>query len=181
MNVCNWKDVTQNRDRWMRVVEQDRTLNRLQRFIRRRRRRRGGGRITGSRFLLKPVGITKRGGNIFDIKLRSSLELPILKITEKDRLQLDSRHKNPPADNGEKAAGCPSAGRSVCQAHLTFGETEDMRGSAMKRTHSTGTVQVAGNNVFRHSRKDMPFGFCSNKRKDTGLFKYEDECAAMAE
>ena len=29
MNVCNWKDVTQNRDRWKRVVEQARTLNRL--------------------------------------------------------------------------------------------------------------------------------------------------------
>jgi len=29
MNVCNWKNVTQNRDRWKRVVEQARTLNRL--------------------------------------------------------------------------------------------------------------------------------------------------------
>ena len=35
MNVCNWKNVTQNRDRWKRVVEQARTLNRLPRFIRR--------------------------------------------------------------------------------------------------------------------------------------------------
>ena len=37
MNVCNWKNVTQNRDRWKRVAEQARTLNRLQRFTRRRR------------------------------------------------------------------------------------------------------------------------------------------------
>jgi hypothetical protein len=29
MNVCNWKNVTQNRDRWKRVVEQARILNRL--------------------------------------------------------------------------------------------------------------------------------------------------------
>ena len=29
MNVCNWKNVTQNRDRWNRVVEQARTLNRM--------------------------------------------------------------------------------------------------------------------------------------------------------
>ena len=29
MNVCNWKNVTQDRGRWKRVVEQARTLNRL--------------------------------------------------------------------------------------------------------------------------------------------------------
>ena len=29
MNVRNWKNVTQNRDRWKKVVEQARTLNRL--------------------------------------------------------------------------------------------------------------------------------------------------------
>jgi len=29
MNVCNWKNITQNRDRWKSVVEQARTLNRL--------------------------------------------------------------------------------------------------------------------------------------------------------
>ena len=29
MNVCNWKNATQNRDRWKRVVEQARILNRL--------------------------------------------------------------------------------------------------------------------------------------------------------
>jgi len=29
MNVCNWKNVTQNRDSWKRVVRQARTLNRL--------------------------------------------------------------------------------------------------------------------------------------------------------
>jgi len=29
MNVCNWKNVAQNRDRWTKVVEQARTLNRL--------------------------------------------------------------------------------------------------------------------------------------------------------
>ena len=29
VNVCNLKNVTQNRDRWKRVVEQARTLNRL--------------------------------------------------------------------------------------------------------------------------------------------------------
>jgi hypothetical protein len=29
MNVCNWKNVTQNTDRRKRVVEQARTLNRL--------------------------------------------------------------------------------------------------------------------------------------------------------
>ena len=40
MNVGNGKNVAQNRDRWKKVVEQARTLNRLQRFIRRRRRRR---------------------------------------------------------------------------------------------------------------------------------------------
>jgi hypothetical protein len=37
MNVCNWKNVAQNRDRWKKAVEQDRTLNRLLCFIRRRR------------------------------------------------------------------------------------------------------------------------------------------------
>jgi hypothetical protein len=29
MNVCNWKNVAQNRDSWKKVVEQARTLNRL--------------------------------------------------------------------------------------------------------------------------------------------------------
>jgi len=29
MNACNWKNVAQNRDRWKKVVEQARTLNRL--------------------------------------------------------------------------------------------------------------------------------------------------------
>jgi len=29
MNICNWKNVAQNRDRWNKVVEQARTLNRL--------------------------------------------------------------------------------------------------------------------------------------------------------
>ena len=29
MNVCNWNNVTQNIDRWKRVVEHARTLNRL--------------------------------------------------------------------------------------------------------------------------------------------------------
>ena len=29
MNVRNWKNVAQNRDRWEKVVEQARTLNRL--------------------------------------------------------------------------------------------------------------------------------------------------------
>ena len=29
MNVCNWKNVAQNRDRWKKVVGQTRTLNRL--------------------------------------------------------------------------------------------------------------------------------------------------------
>ena len=29
MKVCNWKNVAQNRDRWKKVVEQDRTLCRL--------------------------------------------------------------------------------------------------------------------------------------------------------
>ena len=38
MNVRNWKNVAQNRDRWKKVVEQARTLNRLQRFIRKRSR-----------------------------------------------------------------------------------------------------------------------------------------------
>ena len=37
MNVCNWKNVAQNRDRWKKVVEQARTVNRLWCFIRRRR------------------------------------------------------------------------------------------------------------------------------------------------
>ena len=40
MNVCNWKNVAQNRDRWKKVFEQARTVNRLWCFIRRRRRRR---------------------------------------------------------------------------------------------------------------------------------------------
>ena len=35
MNVRDWRNVAQNRDRWKKVVEQARTLNRLQRFIRR--------------------------------------------------------------------------------------------------------------------------------------------------
>jgi hypothetical protein len=29
MNVLNWKNVTQNRDRWKKVVEQARNLSRL--------------------------------------------------------------------------------------------------------------------------------------------------------
>jgi len=29
MNVSNWKNVAQNRDKWKKVVEQARTLNRL--------------------------------------------------------------------------------------------------------------------------------------------------------
>jgi hypothetical protein len=29
MNVRNWKNVAQNRDRWKKVVEEVRTLNRL--------------------------------------------------------------------------------------------------------------------------------------------------------
>jgi len=29
MNVSNWKNVAQNRDRWKKVVQQARTLNRL--------------------------------------------------------------------------------------------------------------------------------------------------------
>jgi hypothetical protein len=29
MNICNWKKVAQNRDRWKRAVEQARTLYRL--------------------------------------------------------------------------------------------------------------------------------------------------------
>jgi hypothetical protein len=29
MKECNWKNVTQNRGRWKRVVEQARTFNRL--------------------------------------------------------------------------------------------------------------------------------------------------------
>jgi len=37
MNVRNWKNVAQNRDRWKKVVEQARTLNRSQHFIRRRK------------------------------------------------------------------------------------------------------------------------------------------------
>ena len=35
MNVYNWKNVAQNRDRWKKVVEQARSLNRLWCFIRR--------------------------------------------------------------------------------------------------------------------------------------------------
>jgi hypothetical protein len=29
MSVCNWRNVAPNRDRWKKVVEQARTLNRL--------------------------------------------------------------------------------------------------------------------------------------------------------
>ena len=36
INISNWKKVAQNRDSWRKVVEQARTLYRLQRFIRRR-------------------------------------------------------------------------------------------------------------------------------------------------
>ena len=36
MNARNWKKVAQNRDSWKKVVEQARTLYRLQYFIRRR-------------------------------------------------------------------------------------------------------------------------------------------------
>jgi len=39
IDICNWKK-EQNRYCWKKVVEQARTLYRLQRFIRRRRRRR---------------------------------------------------------------------------------------------------------------------------------------------
>jgi len=39
INKRNWKKVAQNRDSWNKVVEQARTLYRLQRFIGRRRRR----------------------------------------------------------------------------------------------------------------------------------------------
>jgi len=35
INISNWKKVAQNRDSWKKVVEQARTLYRLQRFIRR--------------------------------------------------------------------------------------------------------------------------------------------------
>jgi len=42
INISNWKKVAQNREGWKKVVEQARTLYKLQRFI--RRRRRGGGR-----------------------------------------------------------------------------------------------------------------------------------------
>jgi hypothetical protein len=38
MNVRNWKEVAQDRDRWTKVVEQGRTLYRVWRFIRRIRR-----------------------------------------------------------------------------------------------------------------------------------------------
>jgi len=37
INIRNWKKVAQNRDSWKKVVEQARTLYRLQRCIRRRR------------------------------------------------------------------------------------------------------------------------------------------------
>jgi len=40
MNVRNWKKVAQDRDSWKKTVEHARSLQRLQRFIRRRRRRR---------------------------------------------------------------------------------------------------------------------------------------------
>ena len=33
MNVCNWKNVTQNRDRWKKVVEQARTLKTKRRLL----------------------------------------------------------------------------------------------------------------------------------------------------
>jgi len=36
INICNWKKVAQNRDSWKKVVEQARTVYRLQHFIRRR-------------------------------------------------------------------------------------------------------------------------------------------------
>jgi len=36
INISNWKKVAQNRDSWKKVVEQVRTLYRLQSFIRRR-------------------------------------------------------------------------------------------------------------------------------------------------
>ena len=38
INISSWKKVAQNRDRWKKVVEQVRTLYRLQRFIRRKQR-----------------------------------------------------------------------------------------------------------------------------------------------
>ena len=37
INIVNWKKVAQNRDSWKKVVEQDRTVYRLWRFVRRRR------------------------------------------------------------------------------------------------------------------------------------------------
>jgi len=40
MDKGNWKKVAQNGDSWEKVVEQVRTVYRLQRFMRRRRRRR---------------------------------------------------------------------------------------------------------------------------------------------
>ena len=39
INISNWKKVAQNTDCWKKVLEQARTLYRLQRFMRRRRRR----------------------------------------------------------------------------------------------------------------------------------------------
>jgi len=41
INIRNWRKVAQNRDSWKKVVEQARTLYRMQRFIKRRRRFRG--------------------------------------------------------------------------------------------------------------------------------------------
>jgi len=50
INVCNWKKVAKNRDSWKKVVEQARTLYRLQRWRRRRRRRMGRRRNLMSNF-----------------------------------------------------------------------------------------------------------------------------------
>jgi len=53
INISNWKKVAQNRDRWKKVVEQARTLYRLQRFI-----RRSISRLKPIPFTLCPTQIT---------------------------------------------------------------------------------------------------------------------------
>jgi hypothetical protein len=37
MHLRNWRNVAQDRKRWKKVIEQDKTLNRLKPFVRRRR------------------------------------------------------------------------------------------------------------------------------------------------
>jgi len=59
----NWKKVVQDRDRWKKVVEQARTVYRLQRFRRRRRRRRRRKSRNYS-FLLQPAPRLRRCGFI---------------------------------------------------------------------------------------------------------------------